>query len=140
MFHLSYLHQGRRGNYHGGEKLKKKIHRPSGEYTTNHLCCSGQGNFKMGDIKCSSKADCLSMEEESQWFITHPSRVALKAHCKLTPFYVAYTHVAGLGDMKHSLFGFLREISTGNIFSLRLRLTSFLTVPVLHLHFLIFLS
>lgn len=61
VFHLSYLHQGRRGNYHGGEMLKKKMYGLSGEYTTNHRCCSGQGIFKMGDIKCSLKAECLSM-------------------------------------------------------------------------------
>lgn len=134
MFHLSYLHQGRHGNYHGGEKLKKKIHRPSCEYTTNHLCCSGQVNFKRGDIKCSSKADCLSMEKESEWFITQPGRVALKAHCKLTPFYLA-----GLRDMKYSPFCFLRKISTISIFSLRLRLTGFIDIPHVlppHFHFL----
>lgn len=38
MFHLSYRRQGRRGNYRGGEKLRKKVRRgPSGEYTTNHM-------------------------------------------------------------------------------------------------------
>lgn len=66
-----------------GDELKKKIRRPSAEYTTNHLCFSGQGNFKRGDIKCSSKADCLSMDEGNEWFITQPSRLDLKACCKL---------------------------------------------------------
>lgn len=73
---------------------KKKIRRPICEYATNHLRCSGQGNFKTGDIKCSSKAEWWSIEEESKWFITQPSR-ALKSQNKY-PF-LAYTHVTGLG-------------------------------------------
>lgn len=34
------------------------------------------------------------------------SKSPLQAHA----FYLAYTHVAGLGDMKYSSFRFLREI------------------------------
>lgn len=64
------------------------------------------------------------------------SKSPLQAHT----FYLAYTHVAGLGDMKYCSFCFLRETSTINIFSLRLRLTGFITVPMLHPHFRIFLS
>lgn len=62
------------------------------------------------------------------------SKSPLQAHT----FYLAYTHVAGLGDMKYSSFCFLREISTISIFSLRLRLTGFITVPHVASTFLYF--
>lgn len=55
-------------------------------------------------------------------------------------FYLAYTHVAGLGDIKYSSFPFLREISTISFFSLGLQLTGFITAPMLHPHFHTFLS
>lgn len=64
------------------------------------------------------------------------SKSSLQAHT----FYLAYTHVAGLRDVKYSSFSFLREISSISIFCLGLRLTGFITVPTLHPHFHIFLS
>lgn len=45
---------------------KRKSTEPSGKYITNHLRCSGQANSEMGDIKCCSKVDCLSTEQERE--------------------------------------------------------------------------
>lgn len=97
---------------------KRKSTEPSGKYTTNHLRRSGQANSEMGDIKCCSKVDCLSTEQEREregegggggCFITLPGRVALKAHGKLAPFYVAHTQ-ACLGALKYSVFCFCRGL------------------------------
>lgn len=46
----------------------------------------GRGILKGGNIKSSSKADCLSMDEGNEWFITQPCKVVLTAGCELTPF------------------------------------------------------